>query len=442
MPETGAEYEPSELILNDVHVVVRSESMRKLLALVQRVAKSTSAVLIDGETGTGKELVARAIHHFSPRAANAFIDLNCAALPEHLLESELFGYQKGAFSGADTMKPGLVELADRGTLFLDEAGDLDPRLQVKLLRVLEGASYYRLGGSQKITVNIRLVAASNRDLSGLVEEGKFRSDLFHRLAQFQLHVPPLRERPEDIVTIAEQVLHQHFPESRFTPGALDVLKRCEWPGNVRQLKNTIFKAVMTAPHAEIELRECDLPVESRIHSSPAHLSESVNLYELEKRTILQVVETTGNPGAAAEQLGISRRTLERKLKSYTAGSRISVPALGVMRPEQQRYYRASVNVPVAFTSPGSGSLQARTVNVSLGGIALRFDHAVHALEPCSLSFELPDPGCQVEAKAELAWCDRNGLAGLHFVEVSGESLGRLQHWLVNRMREEGWSVQG
>ena len=169
MPETGAEYEPSELILNDVHVVVRSESMRKLLALVQRVAKSTSAVLIDGETGTGKELVARAIHHFSPRAANAFIDLNCAALPEHLLESELFGYQKGAFSGADTMKPGLVELADRGTLFLDEAGDLDPRLQVKLLRVLEGASYYRLGGSHKITVNIRLVAASNRDLSGLVE---------------------------------------------------------------------------------------------------------------------------------------------------------------------------------------------------------------------------------------------------------------------------------
>jgi transcriptional regulator with PAS, ATPase and Fis domain len=440
MPYTGAEHQ-DELMLNGVHVLVRSESMRRLLALAQRVAKSTSAVLIDGETGSGKEVVARAIHHFSPRAANPFIDLNCAALPEHLLESELFGYQKGAFSGADTMKPGLVELADNGTLFLDEVGDLDPKLQVKLLRVLEGASYYRLGGSHKVTVNIRLVAASNRDLSGLVDEGKFRSDLFHRLAQFQLHVPPLRERPEDIVAIAEQALEHHFPGSRFTPEALNLLKRCEWPGNIRQLKNAIFKAVMTAPSPEVEIRACDLQAEANTRLSSALTGSSVNLYELEKRTIFQVVETAGNIGVAAEQLGISRRTLERKLKLYAADSHSSVLPLGAMRPEQQRYFRASVNVPVAIDCQNYGQLEARTVNVSFGGICLQFDHAIDELGPCTLSFELPDPICTVEWKAELAWCDRKGLAGMHFVDLSGETYNRLEQWLVKRMRGEGWSLQ-
>jgi len=440
MHEKCTEQLQDPLILDGVHAVVRSESMRRLFALVRQVAKSTSAVLIDGETGSGKELVARAVHHFSPRANGPFVDLNCAALPEHLLESELFGYQKGAFSGADAMKPGLVELADHGTLFLDEIGDLDSKLQVKLLRVLEGASYYRLGGSTKVNVNVRIVAASNRDLSELVNEGKFRSDLFHRLAQFQLNVPPLRDRPEDIVGIAEQELRRHCPESRFTPEALQVLQQCKWPGNVRQLKNTIFRAVMTAPNAKTEIRACDLGAETNIHSSPVHTGEAQNLSMLEKRMIFQVVETTGNPEVAAKKLGISRRTLERKLKSYAAESRGSVTTLGVMRPEQQRYYRASVSVPVTVTCPGREQLQARTVNVSFGGAGLRFESAIDELGLCTLSFELPDPVCVVEAKAELAWCDQNGLAGMHFVELPAELQGSLEQWLVKRMRAEGWSL--
>jgi len=441
LPESGIEGQQDQLVLNGVHAVVRSESMKRLFALVRRVAKSNSAVLIDGETGSGKEIVARAIHHFSPRSNDPFIDLNCAALPEHLLESELFGYQKGAFSGADTMKPGLVELADHGTLFLDEVGDLDSKLQVKLLRVLEGATYYRLGGSTKVSVNVRIVAASNRDLSELVNEGKFRSDLFHRLAQFQLNVPPLRQRPEDIVGIAEQELFRHFPESRFTPEALRLLQQCEWPGNVRQLKNTIFRAVMTAPNAKNEIRAIDLRADAHMHSSSAQTCEVENLHELEKRKIFEVVETTADPDVAAEKLGISRRTLERKLKSYATESRGSVTALGIMRPEQQRYYRASVNVPVTIACPGRWQLQAKAVNVSFEGICLQFDSAIAELGPCTLSFELPDPVFPVEARAELAWCDRNGLAGMHFVAVSGESPDRLEHWLLKRMRAEGWSVQ-
>jgi len=440
MLESDTAYQQDELILNGVRAVVRSESMRRLFALVRRVAKSTSAVLIDGETGSGKELVARAVHHFSPRVNGPFVDLNCTALPEHLLESELFGYQKGAFSGADVMKPGLFELADHGTLFLDEVGDLDSKIQVKLLRALEGASYYRLGGSTKVNVDVRIVAASNRNLSELVDEGKFRSDLFHRLAQFQLNVPPLRERPEDIVGIAEQELYRRFPESRFTPEAVQVLQQCEWPGNVRQLKNTIFRAVMTAPNPKTEIRACDLGTEARIHSSPAQTGEAENLYALEKRMIFQVVETTGNPDAAAKKLGISRRTLERKLKSYAAESRRPVGGLGVMKPEQQRYYRASVSVPAKVTCSGGEQLQARTVNVSFGDAGLHFDNAIEKLEPCTLSFELPDPVCVLEAKAKLAWCDQNGLAGMHFMELSNELQGRLEQWLLTRLRAEGWSL--
>src|SRR5262249_23455869 len=156
-----------------------------------------AAVLIVGETGTGKEMIARAIHTHSLRCNAPWIDVNCAAIPEHLVESELFGYEKGAFSGADAMKPGLFELADKGTLLLDEIGDLDPKVQEKLLRVLDGVPYYRLGGSKKVTVDVRVVAATNQDLEELVRAGRFRSDLYHRLAQFKLEIPPLRERPED-----------------------------------------------------------------------------------------------------------------------------------------------------------------------------------------------------------------------------------------------------
>src|SRR5438874_11296346 len=190
-------------LVDGTTAVVRSEIMRKLMAMVERVAQQDAAVLIVGETGSGKEVVAKAIHQNSLRCGKPFVDVNCAALPEHLVESELFGYEKGAFSGADAMKPGLFELADNGTLFLDEIGELDGKVQAKLLRVLDGVPYYRLGGSRKVAVNVRVIAATNRDLAEEVAAGKFRRDLFHRLTQFHLQVPPFRERKDDIVTLAE-----------------------------------------------------------------------------------------------------------------------------------------------------------------------------------------------------------------------------------------------
>src|SRR5271169_660636 len=186
--------------------VIASEPMVRLMAAVERVARSSATVLITGESGCGKELIARAVHHFSPRGHKPWVDLSCAALPEHLLESELFGYDKGAFSGADTAKPGLFELAHQGTIFLDEIGELDPRMQVKLLRVLDGVPYYRLGGTRKVSVDVRIIAATNQDLEEMVRCGKFRNDLFHRIGQINITVPPLRERHDDIIPLAQYFL--------------------------------------------------------------------------------------------------------------------------------------------------------------------------------------------------------------------------------------------
>src|SRR6516225_11137911 len=205
--------------------IVRSEIMRKLMAMVERVARHDAAVLIVGETGSGKELVARAIHHHSLRCAEPFVDVNCAALPEHLVESELFGYEKGAFSGAEGTKQGLFELADGGTLFLDEIGELDAKVQAKLLRVLDGVPYYRLGGSRKVSVRVRIIAATNRQLEEEIRGGKFRRDLYHRLTQFQLNVPSLRERPDDIAALAGHFLEQHDPSVHFTGEAVEMLQQ-------------------------------------------------------------------------------------------------------------------------------------------------------------------------------------------------------------------------
>src|ERR1700760_2225903 len=209
VPLANAAGEKTELI-------VRSEALQRVMKLAEKVARHPAAVLIIGETGTGKEMIARSIHNHSLRCNNPWVDVNCAAIPEHLVESELFGYEKGAFSGADAMKPGFFEMAHKGTLFLDEIGDLDLKVQVKLLRVLDGVPYYRLGGSKKVSVDVRVVAATNQNLEELVRAASFRSDLYHRLAQFKLELPPLRERPEDILGIAEQLLHEHYPESSFT----------------------------------------------------------------------------------------------------------------------------------------------------------------------------------------------------------------------------------
>src|SRR5437868_1996804 len=300
--------------------VVASPAMRQLLALVERVAQTAASVLIQGESGSGKELVARAIHHYSLRCAKPWVDVSCAALPEHLVESELFGYEKGAFSGADSAKPGLFELAHQGTLFLDEVGELEPRMQVKLLRVLDGVAYYRLGGVRKVSVDVRVVAATNQDLERMVRTGEFRSDLYHRLGQICLRVPPLRERPEDIVPLAEHFLKQSNPRSFFSGDTLQTLRRYAWPGNVRELRNVVTKAAVLARDLEIRTDDMMLGqvrVEREYGESNGAPSTSPNLDGMEKNTILKVLaQTNGHQQRAAELLGISRRTLSRKLKLY------------------------------------------------------------------------------------------------------------------------------
>src|ERR1035438_4620196 len=237
--------------------VIASPAMRRLLSVTAKVGRTNAPILITGESGTGKELIARAVHHYSSRADKPFIDVNCAALPEHLMESELFGYERGAFSGADSMKPGLFEAAHTGTLFLDEIGELDSRMQAKLLRVLDGQSYFRLGGSRKVVADVRIVAATNLSLDEAVQSGKFRRDLFHRLDAFHLHLPPLRERVEDIAPLAAWFLRES--PITLSEEALSILEDYSWPGNIRELRNSLNKAIMFAGGPQIEAD--DLPMQ-------------------------------------------------------------------------------------------------------------------------------------------------------------------------------------
>ena len=293
--------------------VIRSEPMQRLLKLVERVARSNAAVLITGESGTGKELIARAIHHYSMRCSRAWVDLNCAALPELLLESELFGYEKGAFSGAAATKPGLLELANTGSVFLDEIGELPPRMQVKLLRVLDGAPYYRLGGTRKISVDSRVIAATNADLEKALQEGNFRRDLYHRLAQVEIRVPPLRERTADIAPLACFFLEQEDPKRRFSQTALRALEWYDWPGNVRELRNMVIQATVMAERNPIEADDLPLPAGLAPRSE-----KPATLEDMEREMILKVLnEAGGRQQPAADVLGISLRTLGRKLKAYS-----------------------------------------------------------------------------------------------------------------------------
>jgi DNA-binding NtrC family response regulator len=301
-----------------MEAVIASERMTSLMATVERVARSHATVLITGESGSGKELVARALHHYSMRSHKPWVDLSCAALPEHLLESELFGFEKGAFSGADVSKPGLFEMAHTGTIFLDEIGELDPRMQVKLLRVLDAVSYYRLGGVKKVSVDVRVVAATNQNLEAAVADGRFRGDLYHRLAQFTLHVPPLRQRVEDIGPLARHFLAQQSLQMRFSDAALALLEAQPWPGNIRELRNVVTKAAVLAESNEISPADLTLPVASEAPEDGAAASrDSSNLDSIEKRAILEALSATGgHQQKAAVRLGISRRTLNRKLKLY------------------------------------------------------------------------------------------------------------------------------
>jgi DNA-binding NtrC family response regulator len=307
--------------------IFASQAMRVLLAQVEKVAATDATVLITGESGCGKEVIARAVHHYSRRNSKSWVDVNCAALPENLLESELFGYEKGAFSGADSAKPGLFEMADHGTLLLDEIGDLDRRMQVKLLRVLDGASYYRVGGVKKVSTDVRLVAATNQDLGTAVREGRFRSDLYHRLSQIRLLVPPLRERIEDIQPLAEFYLARQNPALRFSSQAIEKLTAYAWPGNVRELRNVVIRSAVFAAGPEIQASELSEEFHERSFSN--NLQTMGALPDLERSAIARVLdETRGHQQRAAARLGISKRTLQRRIKTYGLTTGRSLPVAG------------------------------------------------------------------------------------------------------------------
>jgi transcriptional regulator with PAS, ATPase and Fis domain len=403
------------------------------------VSRHPAAVLIVGETGTGKEMIARAIHTHSLRCNSAWIDVNCAAIPEHLVESELFGYEKGAFSGADAMKPGLFELADKGTLLLDEIGDLDPKIQVKLLRVLDGVPYYRLGGSRKVTVDVRVLAATNQDLEQLVRSGRFRSDLYHRLAQFTLQIPPLRDRPEDLLGIAEHLLHQHYPESRFTKDAITAMLSYEWPGNVRELKNAVFHAVMCARNPQVEITAMDLRLaqSSANGNGNGQVPLDGGLNEIERKMIFHALEKfDNNQGKAAQALGISRRTLIRKLKAYRENG--AGKAVGSVSAEQERYYRAQTTMPVKLKYAGE-QLQATLLNLSIGGAAVAIDKPLDFGMPASICLEIPETDSETELFGRVAWSNNEGQHGIQFGDLTANVRSNLLRWLTTQMKKEGWN---
>jgi two-component system, response regulator FlrC len=416
--------------------VVRSDALKRVMKLVEQVASHPAAVLIVGETGTGKEMIAHAIHSHSLRCNKPLIDVNCAAIPEHLVESELFGYEKGAFSGAEAQKIGFFEMADGGTLFLDEIGDLDPRVQVKLLRVLDGAPYYRLGGSKKVSVDVRVVAATNQHLEELVRAGRFRNDLYHRLAEFKLEIPPLRERPEDLLGIAELVLHQHFPASHFSRDAVTAMLSYEWPGNVRELRNSIFRAVMLARNAHVEITAEDLKLNKVIQPAGGKASLSQDLDQLEKQLVFDTLERCGgNQGKAAQALGISRRTLLRKLKLYReTDAEITV---GTLCAEQQRYYRKQTSIPIRMRA-GDEWMEATLMNISLGGAAVSIHKILSQGAPVTLSFTLPGSSTAAELSGRIAWANSEGHHGIQFGEVPSEIHTGLQRWFQSEMKKDGW----
>jgi DNA-binding NtrC family response regulator len=432
-------------IINGTAAVIRSQVMQRLMGTVERVAVYETAVLIVGETGSGKELVARAVHECSPRCGKPFVDVNCAALPEHLVESELFGYEKGAFSGADASKAGLFDLANSGTIFLDEIGELDIKVQAKLLRVLDGAGYYRLGGSRKADVNVRVIAATNRDLEQDVKAGRFRSDLYHRLTEFHLQVPPLRDRVEDVRALAEHFLHKHCPDACFTSDAMEAFERYSWPGNVRELKNVIFKITVSAPHDKRQFRAVDLP--AVIYGVPEipvdGKTEEGNLEKIEKRTILRALEQSGNnQNQAALVLGISTRTLRRKLQHYRAAGPDSDNRGRCKFAKQQRYFRITADIPVSVrdVEEGPEAIEAITANISSGGMAVRSPIPLKYGSTFELTFRLPGTSTPLESKAKLAWTSPDGLAGLIFVDLHPAVQKELQQWLLTRASAEGCTV--
>lgn len=302
-----------------------SQPMQDLAETLLLVAPSDATVLITGETGTGKELAAGAVHHNSRRKDAPFIKVNCAALHENLLESELFGHEKGAFTGAAEQRKGRFELADQGTLFLDEIGDMSLTTQAKILRVLQEGEFERLGGNTSIKVDVRLLAATHKNLEQMVEEGSFRQDLFFRLNVVPLHLPPLRERPVDIPALAQHFLALYCAKNRkdirsFQADALEALLAYAWPGNIREMENAIERAVILCLEEKIALQHLPLPVRKSYADNaerPFVIRPGLTLKDMEKELILSTLrQTDNNRTRAADILGITRQTLQNKLKEY------------------------------------------------------------------------------------------------------------------------------
>ncbi len=308
------------------NIIAKSARMQRIIEIIKVVAKSNATVLITGDSGTGKELVARAIHSRSYRKDKPFVAVSCAALPESLLESELFGHEKGAFTGAYTQKKGKFEISNRGSLFLDEIGEMSANIQVHLLRVLEEKEFTRVGGNEPTKVDVRVISATNKDMKKAVASGHFREDLYYRLNVVTIELPPLRERKEDIPLLAEHFLKKFAAENRkeitgFSPEATQFLLKYEWPGNVRELENAIERAVILAMDSSIQLT--DLPHENLLFSPSAR-----TLAEIERNHITSVInEAGGNYSRAAKILRISRATLYNKLrKDWLAVNKIDTTA--------------------------------------------------------------------------------------------------------------------
>ena len=311
-------------------IVGQSPALRATLDIIRQAAPSSATVLLLGESGTGKELFARALHEHSSRAQQPFVPINCAAIPETILESELFGYERGAFTGAVARKEGRIERAQGGTLFLDEVGELSPAVQVKLLRFLQEGEIERLGGTSTVKVDSRVVAATNRDLSAAVQAGKFREDLYYRLNVIQVVLPPLRERVEDIPLLADHFVARYAAKnnkqfSGITPGAMEALEAYAWPGNVRELENAIERAVVLSPGSEIDIdalpqpllhaaRGPRGPIPPALEGRTLSIPLGTTMEEIELRVIRETLRhTKGDKNLAAQLLGIAARTIYRKL---------------------------------------------------------------------------------------------------------------------------------
>ena len=299
-------------------ILTQYAPMRSVLSMMERAAASDTPVLIVGESGTGKELVARAIHRLSKRVG-PLVDLNCAALAENMLETELFGYERGAFSGASARKAGLLEVAANGTLFFDEVSALTGKMQAKLLRALEQGSFFRVGGTQKVEVNVRLVSATNRDLEGASREGQFRDDLLYRINTVTIELPALRQRAVDIPLLAEYFLSRFGggEPATLSPDALALLQEYQWPGNIRELRNVIERAVLLARGRVIRAQDLPLNLAAAPGSPASLVGGQLTLEELERRHIEAVLtQVKWHQGKAAELLGISSKTLYRKIREY------------------------------------------------------------------------------------------------------------------------------